>query len=339
MFSYRQILKTSLKISWKNKYLWVFGIFASFLSIGAEYQILWRALSRQATLDWYNGWNMYMQTGIFSGAVWGNIVHLFKTNPGIMTMILFFSLIILAIIFVSIWLAVTAQIALVINTEKIIKSKKDEIAVADRSNLAAGAPSFWPVFGLNLFSKIIINVLVILITLPLLFLAVNHLLLNVLYLIFFVILIPVAIAVSLLIKYAIAYVALKKQTIFMSLKKAWELFKENWIISLEMALLLFVISFLATLAILIASAIIAVPFIILATSFFHLFSMAAFWVMVSLALIVITIFIILAGAFLSAFQVVVWTNLFMQLVSKGGESKLERILPEGIKNINVIPVA
>jgi hypothetical protein len=336
MFSYRQILRNAFKISWKNKYLWFFGIFASFLSIGSEYQILWRSLSQQASLKWYAGWANFLDTGIFTGKSLVAIGQLFAANPGKMIALLIFLLIVLGVAIAVIWLAVASQVAIVSNSEKIIKNRKDKAEVGMHDGLRAGSNNFWSVFGLNLFSKIIINIVVILITLPLLFTAINKSAGHIIYIILFVLLIPVAIAISLLMKYAITYVILKKQKMFAALKNAWNLFLANWIISLEMALLLFVISFLATLAILLASLIIAVPFIILATSFFHLLSMSAFWVMVILAFIVITVFIILSGAWLSTFQVIVWTNLFMQLNSaKGGESKLERVLPEKVKNINL----
>jgi hypothetical protein len=46
MFSYRAILKQALSLSWKNKYLWLFGLFASLTIAGGsmEYNSLPKAL-------------------------------------------------------------------------------------------------------------------------------------------------------------------------------------------------------------------------------------------------------------------------------------------------------
>jgi hypothetical protein len=334
MFSYRQILKTALRISWKNKYLWLFGVFASFLSIGAEYQILWRSMSQKAALQWYANWGSFMGTGIFSWRAVVNFVHLYKSSPGAMFALTFLFLLVLAILAAIIWLAVVSEIALVGQSEKIIKSKKDKAEMAVSEGFQSGKRDFWPVFGLNVFGKILINVIIILVTIPILFSAANRLAVNVVYTIFFIILIPIAIGASLMIKYAIAFVVLKKQKLFVSLNSAWELFQTNWIISIEMALLLFLISFVATLLILFASLILAVPFLILATSFFFLFSPVAFSIVLVLGVITLIVFFIVAGSFLTSYQVVAWTNLFMQLATKGGESKLERILPENMKHID-----
>jgi len=45
-------------------------------------------------------------------------------------------------------------------------------------------------------------------------------------------------------KYAIAYVVINKRQVSQAINQGWQLFKENWLVSLEMALILFFINIL-----------------------------------------------------------------------------------------------
>ena len=330
MFSYRQMLCHSFRITRKNRYLWFFGLFASLLSIGAEYQILARAMNRSASLVWFSDWSNFFNSGLFSWQFFSKVISLFSEDPLSMSLLLLVSLVILAAFLLLIWLAVISQIAIVSNSHKIIKSKKETADLSLHSGVLAGTKSFWPTLWLNLISKVVINVLGFLVSLPLMFVFWNKIFSGSLYIILFVLLVPIAVAFSLLIKYAIAFVVLKKESFELALKSAFRLFRENWIISVEMAFLLFTISFFATLIILTASLIVAIPFFFLAFAFLTMFTNLAFWSVVILGIIVLTIFIIICGSILSTFQVVAWTNLFNHL-EIGIESKIERLIPEKIK--------
>jgi hypothetical protein len=159
----------------------------------------------------------------------------------------------------------------------------------------------------------------------------NKIFTGVIYILLFVIFIPIAVAFSLMIKYAIAFVVLKKQKFSKAFVSAWHLFKENWIVSLEVAFILFAVSFFATIVILLAVLFLAMPFFFLALAFLSMFTALAFWSVMTLAAIILVAFVILCGSILSTYQVVAWTNLFNHL-GRGIESKLERSVPESVKN-------
>jgi len=331
MFSYRQMLLQSFKITWKNRYLWFFGLFASLLSIGAEYQILTRAMSRNASLEWWYNWSNFFHSGFFSWGFFPKIFSMFSQDPFFMSLILVVALIILAAFLLLIWLAVISQIAIVNNSNQILKSKKEVADLSLHVGVAAGVKSFWPVLGLNIISKVVINMLVILVSLPLVFLFWNKIFSGALYILLFVLFIPLAVAFSLMIKYAIAFIVLQKANFRSALRSAGKLFRENWIVSLELAFLLFAISFFATFVILTAVLILVIPFFFLALALLSMFTALAFWSVVILGTIILVVFIILCGSILSTFQVVAWTNLFNHL-GRGIESKLERLAPESIRN-------
>jgi len=331
MFSYRQIIKQAVRIVWKNKFLWVFGLFASLLSIGAEYQILVRPTSPDAAVNWFGGLYNFFGSGLFSSNAFTNVIELFKTQPGAASVFLLIFLIFLVLVIFLVWLAITSQVALIKNSEKIINDPKEKINTSSRSNLRVASGHFWPVLGYNAVAKIMISIAVTLVSLPLLFPLINSFTTNLVYLVLFIIFIPLAVCFSLMIKYAIAFLVLKQEKFTVALRHGWLLFKRNWLISIEIALLLFAVSFLATFAILLAAFILAIPFIILASAFLYLFSAGAFWAMMVIGLLVLTVFVIICGSILTAFQVVAWTDVFMKLNSGLGRSKTERLAPDSLK--------
>ena len=332
MLSYRQLLKQSLKISWKNKYLWFFGVFAAFLSIGSEYQILARSLSQEQTNEWLTNWQLFFSNSFFSGNFIVSLFNFFKTNPISATVVVLIMLIILAFVCFFIWLTIVAQISLINNIEKISKNRKDGQKLEIKNDVIVAQKKFWPVFTLNLISKIVVNVLVFLVAIPWLYLSVGFSS-TLLYVVLFVILVPSAIVVSLLIKYIIAFIVLKKKKNCEAVKAGWELFRNNWIISVEMALILFGISFVATLLALVVVLIIIWPFMILAAGVSIVLAYNFAVVIMILAAAVIITFVVIFGSWLTVYQAGVWTNLFLTLVDKGGESKLERMMPENLKLI------
>jgi hypothetical protein len=331
MFSYRHIFRRAFNIAWKNRYLWFFGIFASLLSIGAEYRILERSINRDLFLAWFSKWQAFFQSGLLSRVFFHNLFLMFKTSPWSMTVAIVVVLLIIAAGLILIWLAVVSQTTIVKNTEKIIKNKNDRIKMDFHGALGSGAKYFWPVLWTNIAYKILVNLLVVLVVLPLILLYNHYALSLIVYIILFLILVPVAICVSLFVKYAMAFIILKKQKWTEALKSGWELFLKNWIISVEMAFLLFVISFLATFVILIAAAIFSLPFIFLVGAILAPMSLGAALIISFLGMLIIISFVVLCGSLLSTFQIVSWTHLFLFLLGEEGESKIERLAPETLK--------
>jgi len=185
--------------------------------------------------------------------------------------------------------------------------------------LAAGHQHFWPVLGLNILIKILVNFAFFIISLPLLFMALNQApILIGAYTLLFVIFIPVAVSLSLLMKYAIAYQVLDNQRFVPAMEKGWQLFRRHWLVSLEMAIILFIISFLAGLAMLVVVSIFIFPLFWMGAAF------QMGWLTI-LSLLLALIIIIIVGSWLVTFQISTWTSLFLALKEKGGLAKLERL--------------
>jgi hypothetical protein len=222
-----------------------------------------------------------------------------------------------------VWLTITSQGALVYNLGKIRLEKKHSF----KDGLNAGKNKFWPVFALNLCLKIFLSVLFLLLNLLVIknwngpaFSATG-----LLFFIGFLLFIPVSIILSFIVKYAIAFVVIKDEKFIKSVKEGWKLFLDNWLVSLEMAFLLFAISFVSAIALIMTFLVLTVPVLFIIVIFSSILAYVNFLVIILCAMIFYIIAIIIFGSFLTAFQIGAWTNLFIELISRGGASKLNRI--------------
>lgn len=322
MFQYRNILKQALSISWHNKYLWFFGLFATLLGGGGEYEIITKGFSGDTTQTFMPGFSRMAETGIFHLQTFSNIAEIIKTNPGSAIILLLIILLVIALSIFLVWLMIVSQTALVNNSAEIINNTKTPLGIKD--GVMAGIQNFWQVLGLNALMKIIISLAFALISLPIIFS--NSTAINYLYIILFILLIPIAITISFITKYSIGYVVIKKDDFKNSIKNGWELFTKNWIISIEMAFILFFINFVAGLAIILSILILAVPFLFLAIISYQLASAIGFWLIMTIGIFVLLCIIVLGGAALTTFQTVSWTKLFIELINRGGASKIERVV-------------
>jgi hypothetical protein len=325
MSLYKTILGQAWKTTWNYKYLWFFGIFAALLGSGGEYEILFRSFSSDASQAVFPGWQSIAETGIFNIQNMGQAI---KEDPlAFMTVIIIF-LITLALFGFLIWLAVISQAALVNNAAGYINGKKNDF----KSGIAKAGEKFWPVFSLNIIIKLVIYLAFVLVSLPVVLTAASQgpVAANLTYIIAFIIFIPVALALSFVVKYAIAYVIIKNSGFIESIKSGWQLFTKNWLVSIEMAFVLFLINFFVGLLLILMVLTLTIPFLFLSVAAFKLANIAGFWLIATLALIIFLVIVILGGALLSTFQISSWTGLFIQLVNKGGISKIARIA-EGIR--------
>ena len=326
MSLYRNILKQALNITWRYKYLWLFGLFASLLGSGGEYKIINNISSGNTGKNVLPNFASLSETGVFNKETLNNLVQLFKTDMTSMIIILAVGLIVLAIAAVLIWLMIISQATLVNDSGAIINGKKKKNNI--KASFIAGKKKFWPVLGLNIIIKIVIGLIFILISLPIILAATKAIssLAVYSYIILFILFIPIAITLSFITKYAIAYVVIKGQTAIESIKSGWELFTKNWLVSIEMAFIIFFINFLISLGTILLIFTLATPFIFLALVLSQLTTFMAFSLTIITMKIIFFAIIILSGTLLTTFQTVAWTDLFLKLINKGGKSKIIRLV-------------
>ncbi|MGE5425652.1 MAG: hypothetical protein ACM3PZ_01080 [Bacillota bacterium] len=318
MFSYRFFLKQAWNITKNYRHLWFFGIFATFVAMSGEYQIIGRGLSAEPG-------GIFASTGFmllysfFNPTFYAGLRDLAASNLPAFLSLLTIILLTLALIILFAYLAVTSQAALVEQSARIISSKKKPAKLSIPGGLTAARPHFWKVLALNIIGWAAICLSFSIISLPLAFLFLtDSAAITVAYLILFLIFVPIAISIALIIKYAIASRVLDGGGFTASMARGWKTFRDNWLVSFEMGVILFVINFLVGIATLIVISIFFLPLL-----FISLQMLSPFLTALS-ALLIIGVLIFTASV-LNVFQISSWTALYVHLQSRRGASKIERI--------------
>ncbi|MCX6785626.1 MAG: hypothetical protein NTZ18_02100 [Candidatus Komeilibacteria bacterium] len=321
---YRQILKKAWAITRKYPALWLLGFFVAFLGNGGEYQILFNQIT-----------NVSAQNEIID--LWkGNLnalVPKLNLSAGHILSASVVMIIGLAIIAAFLWLIISSLGGLILGSVKANGGEKASFGTL----LKAGGKKFTSILGLNIVAKAIVYGMLILVLTPLMYatFAQGHNAINLLIILLtFLIFIPLTIIVSLVTKYASAYVMLNGEKFWSAFKNGWQLFTANWLVSLEMALILFVINLGVGLVFILFLLLLFSPFfffgVIYTIALPNLFNTLMY---VSIGLILLTSFIV--GALLSSFQVSSWTMMYLRLTSgEKAYSKLVRwvaVLPEKFK--------
>ena len=330
MFSYRSVLSSAWTITKQHKKLWVFGFLAFLLSAGGEYQILTKIINEDYGYGVYS--QMVSGSAMMTPVFWSDLFKVCTTDIRTGLAIIMMIALMAAVAFVILWVCVKSEIALVKWTKTYLNSKNKDKKASFWEEISTRDQKFWPILGLNIVIKIAITILFSLLSLPLIFLYFKDSSVAILvYTLFFIVFLPLAISISLIIKYSIAGVVLEKQSFVKSLESGWKLFFDNWLVSLEMAILLFLINFFISLVGIFILSVILLP-IILALIIFNLAIPLYLFVMATFSLLIII------AAALMAFQTSSWTILFLELKSANPvKAKLERIFSKKNKTVKKRP--
>ena len=318
---YRKILSGALKATWKNKYLWFFGLFATLLGGTGELELLFSSTEGSYQNTLLPNFSSWIDAGIFSGAAMKNAGDLAIHDPFSFFILISLLLVVLLLGLFLIWLTVTSQAGLVYNSAKIKLDKKHSL----KDGLNAGMDKFWSVFGLNLSLKFVISLLFFLITIPIVNESAGGNMGGKVFFFLFLLFIPLSIIVSFIVKYAIAFVVIREQCFLKALKDSWNLFKSNWLVSIEMAFILFFISFASWVLLILLFLVLAVPIVFIVLVFSQVLVYVNYMVLIISAVFVYIVIIITYGSFLASFQISAWTYLFIELIGKGGKSKINRL--------------
>lgn len=316
MTTYRPILREALSIAWRHKFLWFFGLFAAILGNGGELDILF---SISDSISGNSAGLLQLREMFETGeGSWANVQKVIQQNVGIAIVAALVILLLLA--FVA-WLVLTSQGALIHAAAMISKKKTGNFEASAR----AGQSFLKPMFALNVLYKGIVYGLLVGFVLIFLSAMTADTLPILPVVIAFLILVPLNIILGFVVRYAMCFVVLEGKSVSEGIRDGWKLFTANWLVSLEMAILLLLLNVLVGFAILFGVGIIAVPYLVL----FFVFSMVGYApltnIILSLALITLLAFSFSFAAMFSAFQWTSWTLLFRKLVDGKAESKLHRI--------------
>lgn len=309
---YRPMLKEALVLTWKFKYLWFFGLFAALAGNGGAFNLGMKNLEK---VESGGVWLTNFKTAVadlsvkFSGF---NLRDALETIDAL-GVVLFVLLIAVMIFFL--WLTISCQAGLAYGSRQAMEGRRGIFEEV----MKKGISKFWPALLLNILLSAVIMLALALVSLPfmILYMSSSNVLWQViLILLSFIVLVPVAIVLSLIVRYALLYVVNEDLHIGEALKKAWHLFVKNWIVSLEMGFLLFLVNLLTGILLMILMVFVALPFVMLGMLFVNLGSGGFVWLIVAVGVLTFIALMFLYAAMWNTFEMASWVILFEKI--KGG---------------------
>lgn len=317
---YRHVIADAWKLSWRHKFLWVYGFFAAFLATGGIYDVVIR------------GWNDATVRRIFRSLPRADAIPSIPeilsggiTSDGLLSLP-FWAYAAFAVIGIVaaalLWASVISQGALVAAGSEMRSGR----APGHQTVFRAGLSRFWPVLGVNFFSRLVVAGTLFVTALP-----VGRLLLEqspraaILYILSFLVFVPVALIISLLTMFSIAAIVVRKESFMRGVGIAWATFSRHWLVALEMAFVLLALDILFAAGVFVGLFVLVLPFAFLLLMVQLAGTQVSLAIVLALAAIAFLIFIIAAAGWMTTFRYAAWTMLYLRLEERGGASKIVRI--------------
>ena len=317
---YRESITSGWRLTWKHKYLWIFGIFASLVSSGmaSAWDLIYNNASTIINQQTYiNNLNQLYTSNTLALLVKNSLQFFTGFDIGSILAVL----IVLCIFVAFVWISVVSQGAL-INAASLWQSGKQSNITNDFSE---SQRSFWRLLGLQVIGRLAIYGSVLVAAAPLLslyFFKGIDMMVILFAALSFIVILPFGLLVYFIVMYASIYTVVEKTPIMASVTKGWHLFKTNWYISIIFALILFIINIVIGF---LASQFLAIPAIIIVQSAASLSTYGVFTVLLLLAG-----FLIVQGA-LVAFQYGATVHFMKSISAQSIPSKLIDFLTRKLK--------
>lgn len=311
---YRKIYPPSWSLIKENRFLLIFGLFASILGFNEVKLFLTFSDSSPDFLSsTFNFWLQFFSAFAQAKIAWTNL-------PALLGLALVFILLVAIVI-----LAISSQGALV----KAAAEKSLKVKNRFSNYLYQGIAKFWPLFGLHLINMLIGYFLVTMVILPLtemLALSSDRVQYLLLSMAVFFILLPMVLIFSFVTRYGMSYVMIKNESFWSAFIKSWELFKINWLITIENAVVISVITLVFLMAMAAAMVFAFTPFFILSV-FVAGLSLNLYFLMILIGSLAGIFILIVASAIFGAYYNIVWAKVFIDLTTgTQSHSKIYRII-------------
>jgi hypothetical protein len=303
-------------------WLWPLAFFASFLGISTTFKIFFDLAPKDQSLD------LTVRDAISSNVLTSNFVGWSDSFHSIPWSTLNFSdiplvaliFLLLAIIIALIILVISSEAGLILGISSLLNNKK----VSGLTCIQTGLNKFWQLFMVHFFySLLYIIFLGILIAPILLFYPQMSLALQVVFSVFiFFVIIPTLVVLDILVRYTVMYITLRQAKLQDAFNQAYTLFKENWLVTLETAVMIMALMMVLTYV---------VNLILNILSFFFIFftslmagNTLATEITNLIGILIITIFVFLSYLIFTTFYLAMWTDIFERLEREVHYSKIHR---------------
>ena len=235
MVTYRQLIRSAFQLASQHPGLWLFGIFVALLGSGGEIEILFQlgdfAYQQGALSGFLSG---LVEGGLFSMAALQGLWLAISSQPVSLLIVLLLMLVVIGVGALIIAATTISLGALVGRVDQIARGKM--LSVRDSFNY--GVQAFWRVFTLGVVARLVIWVVFFILGK----LALAQFPGSVLaFLAVFIMIVFTAIATSFIIRFAVFEAVLSKKSLAESVRGALALFKQHWVVTIEIAVLLFLV--------------------------------------------------------------------------------------------------
>jgi len=298
--NYLEIIKKSWKITWKNRYLWWFGLF---LVLGGRISFNFPGNNEWSKRVGENG----SQFENFISRHWQSMVA-----------IIIVAVIIGLVLFV---LSLISKAGLIKTLDKIEKNLTGNF----KEGFREGKKYFWKLLALLIILGFLIFFLIFLLVVPVAVLfSLGSPIFGILAAILAILIsIPIIILASFIGKYASFYIILSDLGIKASIENGYQVFRKNILASIIMALFFIPISI--TLFVLVITVLLAVGFVFLlaGVALYLMLAKIGIIIAVSLGSFIFIVFLILVNSIFQVFCQTIWFLFFREIASVKEEEKVE----------------
>lgn len=294
----REVLQQALAIIWRKKYLWFIAFFAGLASYGGEINFLFRKLNAVTTFQTYL---VAVRSVFVEGKAHPYLQQfqsVFQQSPG---SVIGYVVLVMAMLAVIFWLMFVSEGALM----RIVGRTQEKKTNSFFDGISTGTEKFWSIIQVNVIGLLFgWATWIVVAGLPatIYFVSGNAAWSEVAR-VGAIISVVASAVISLVIQYATAGIVLRNLTAMQSVIDSWRLFRRNWLVSLEMAIIIFLVNLL----------------VLIVT--FGIYDVLGLFFSVT-GLIILFSLLAIEFAALSAFSYSAWTIMYLQLVSGSAHSKI-----------------
>ncbi|MCC7356983.1 hypothetical protein IT408_00545 [Candidatus Uhrbacteria bacterium] len=317
---YREVVKQAFHAAWHDRHLWPLAFVTSFIFSAGIYDILWKGFNTISTQDS----SLLVEKGQIITSIGSGFVLAMQRTGGFLNIIFGLQLVlILAILFVAaLAFACICQGGLVFALGARRRGEPSGLALS----LRIGGKAFWSVAALNAISLSCLWILRFLILIPMTInLSSGENAHWVLYLLSFILFSGLQIIITIVQIFALNALILQGATAAQALARGYELFKRHWIIAIETAFLQALIAGISIIAFAGFVFVTIIPIVMAIITSIGLNSAGLYYSATSIGFFFMFLSFCTGIAFLTHFQYATWTYLYRRIGEGGAVAKLHRI--------------
>lgn len=311
---YGEILRTAFDITWKNRFLWWFGLFVSFAGSTLNFNFSSSGTKNNTADDVTSFYNDFTKNELSPFHSPMELIHKYK-EP-ILNNWHWIAIIFVIMLIFFLFLGVLGRGALIKSIGRLGKKEK----VNFRTGIRDGEKYFWPVLAVGVVTFSLIIAAIIVMTVPVIFLFANKSFFSgiILTVLAVLILIPLLVLISYARLYGNIYVVLSDLKTGASMENACLLFSENVSASLITGIILLSVGLVLVSGLML----LLVPLIVIVLTVYSVLGKIGLIIAMVLGLIVLVI-IILAQSIFQVFSQSVWLLFFLEIAGPAKEEKIE----------------